>query len=148
MPKTITGNDPYRKKFQEIYGNIRNSQWLNIRTELRSAGLKLDMKTVEFFANFKKLQPRTILTKKALKKLDAFTVKYSFTDFTGSDLSTLIRSTTNLSNSAIYKSFYKAQLSFSKDRLYSFDEAYRVVTFAYTMCPKSGQGETRCSASK
>ncbi|NJS17000.1 MAG: hypothetical protein HC787_09580 [Nostocaceae cyanobacterium CSU_2_110] len=114
MPKTITGNDPYRKKFQEIYGNVRNSQWLNIRTELRSAGLKLDMKTVEFFANFKKLQPRTILTKEALSKLDVFTVKYSFTSVTGSELSTLIRSTTNLSNSAIYKSFYKAQLSFSR----------------------------------
>ncbi|NJO28105.1 MAG: hypothetical protein HC874_11580, partial [Richelia sp. SL_2_1] len=84
MPKTITGNDPYRKKFQEIYGNIRNSQWLLFRTELRSAGLILDMKTVEFFANFKKLQPRTILTKEALSKLDVFTVKYSFTSVTGS----------------------------------------------------------------
>ena len=134
MPKTLTGNNPLRLKYEEVYGKIRHSQWLNVRSEIVNAGLTLDSATITFYAQFKKLQPRKVLTRKTLQKLNdfAYTHQGIKNSFSGAELETLILKNTTLPQYALYRCFYKAKVNFCKEKLYTFDEAYRVLTFAYT----------------
>lgn len=136
MPKTISGNNPHRKKFEEVYGkSIRHDSWLQICHEIKDAGLKVDMKTVSFYAKFKKIRPRTLITKEVINKLNNFSSAYK-ENWSGRELYSLIKQNTDLSNNAAYKPFYKANLSFGTETVYSFEQAYLVLTFAYTIRPK------------
>lgn len=135
MGKTLTGNNPLRLKYEEVYGKkIRHSQWLNIRLEILSADLALNTATITAYAQFKKILPRKVLTKTAFKKLSdfAFTHQGLKQHFSGAELETIIEKNTTMPEWAFYRCFYRTGLKFSKERLYTFDESYRVLTFAYT----------------
>ncbi len=135
MPPVKSSFDSYRKQYQEIYGKtIRHDQWLQVCREIREAGLRIDHQTIKAYARFKKANPRKPLTKAAIEQLETFTRTYApFPTISGREISTFIQQKRPyLRDYAIYKSFYKAGLSFKADQLYKFDQAYQVLTFALT----------------
>ncbi|MGI2906177.1 hypothetical protein [Tolypothrix sp. VBCCA 56010] len=139
MPKAKSATDYYRQRFETVYGkSIRHDQWLQICQEMRGADLKLDIKTIEAYASFKKANPRKPLTKNAIQNLETFTQEYSPPQaITGKEITSFIEKLMpGLGGYSLYKSFYKAGLSFKADRTYSFEEAYLVLTFAFTIRPK------------
>lgn len=142
MPKTLSRNDPHRKQFEITYGKtIRHNYWLQICREMQAAGLKVDMKSVAFYATFKKHHRRKPLIKEVVEKLTAFVNEYdSSAELLGREIAALIKQNSNLTDNAIYKCFHKAGFSFCRDTQYSFNTAYQILTFAYTIRPKKEAG--------
>jgi hypothetical protein len=132
MPNLKSGNDLNRKEFESVFGKrIRHKFWLQIKEEIKAAGLTLDKESVRFYATFKRHCPRKPLTKSAIAKISKFTEQHFGSDkLPGDKLFELIRKETGLGSIAIYKCFHRANLSFSKDEYYPFNDSCRVFTFA------------------
>ena len=146
MPRTVTAHEPLRRAYQNIYGVIEHSQWLKIKREMAEAGLALNKSSVEFYAKFKQYQPKKKLTKDSLELLNKFVHENQGikTQFSGTEIDTLITEKTGyIPKSELYRSFHKAKLSFAKDKYYSFDETYQVLTFAYTYQPATNSKDKR-----
>lgn len=67
MPKSKSAVDYYRQCFEKAYGKkIRHDQWTRYRKEMLAAGIALNAESVRFYARFKQIRPRKVLTKSAI----------------------------------------------------------------------------------
>ncbi len=143
MPTVKTGDDPYRLQFEEVYGKvIRHDHWLKIRAEMAEVGLSLTYQNVSFYAHFKSLCPRKPLTKAAISKLNKFTSGYKGKTLLGSELKDLIEKD-GAGGALVYKPFYQAGFSFKGTSRYSFEAAYKILTYAYTTRRKQEESDDR-----
>ena len=152
MPKTISRDNPQRLKFEKEYGRtIRHDHWLKICSEMKQSGLEKNHRNLTFYAHFKQIFPRKTLTKEMIEKINHFSTKCESIKnkketqqgFLGDEIIYLLKTTTSLSKGMIYKSFYKAGLSFNKECLYSFEQSYRIVVNAYTTIARPKKGKDK-----
>lgn len=131
MQQSTQATDYYRKAFELISGSLPNRRWRQIRNELERSGLVINLKSVQSYARLKISYPRTVITKKAIKTLDDFQLKNQYRqDFLGQELLEILRGIKpKVSDRMLINSFYKARLPFGRQKVYSFEEASKVVFF-------------------
>ncbi|MBD6619707.1 hypothetical protein FNW02_28790 [Komarekiella sp. 'clone 1'] len=123
--------DYYRKAFELISGTLTNRRWRQIKRELESSGVVLNLQSVQCYARLKVSYPRTVLTNSAVRTFENFQTKYQDTqEFTGNQLLSILRELKpNVSERMLLNAFYKARIQFCKHNVYSYLEASQVVFF-------------------
>ncbi|QLE60027.1 hypothetical protein FD725_31975 (plasmid) [Nostoc sp. TCL26-01] len=131
MQQSSQATDYYRKAFELISGNLANRRWRQIRNELERSGVVVNLKSVQFYARLKVSYPRTVLTKSSLKTLERFQLKYQDKqEFLGQELLNILRQIKpKVTDRMLVNGFYKARLPFGRQKVYSFEEASKVVFF-------------------
>lgn len=133
MPKSKSAADYYRQCFEKAYGKkIRHDQWAKYRKEILAAGIALNAESVRFYARFKQIRPRKVLTKSAIDTYLKFDSQYRFTDtFFGYEIREAVNQLVpNLKKDTFYKCFARLHIPFKHDLKYSYEEVCRVVIFA------------------
>lgn len=129
MPKS---KDELRQVFEyELGHQIRLSLWLKYQKEIVRAGFKLTQDNARKYARFKKLSPRKQVSLAVKEDFLSFTRKYgSVCSFAGVELIDIICSYRPVLRSnlhAIRKQFYKVGLACQMSKVYSFDDACKVI---------------------
>ncbi|MBW4558267.1 MAG: hypothetical protein KME59_20535 [Trichormus sp. ATA11-4-KO1] len=121
----------YRQTYQAVAGEVSNRRWRNLRGELERSGMTITVSTLRMFAKFKNQFPRTPITKQALKTYERFQQDYQDTqEFSGNELLEILRKIKpNVTDRMLINAFYKSCLHFSKQKIYSYSEACKVVFF-------------------
>lgn len=129
---TQAQQDYYRQAFELITGAIADRRWKQIQNELKRSGMKINVHSVQNYARFKLFYPRTVLTKSAVKALEEFqSIHQGRKEFLGEELLTILHQINpKVSERSLINAFYKANLPFSKQTIYRFEEASKVVFFA------------------
>ncbi|MCC5661438.1 hypothetical protein LC608_31700 [Nostoc sp. XA010] len=123
--------DYYRKVFELISGEISNRRWRQIRNELERSGVVVTQKSVQSYARLKTQYPRTVLTKKAIQIVEDFQSNCHPTHkFTGEELLNILREIKpHVTDRMLLNAFYKAHIQFSKQSVYTLNQASKVVFF-------------------
>lgn len=121
----------YRHTYQSVAGEVSNRRWRNLRRELEKSGMRVTISSLKMFARFKSQFPRTTITKKSLEVYEQFQNKYSsYPEISGGMLLEILREMKpTVTDRMLINSWYKANLSFSKQANYSYEDACKVVFF-------------------
>lgn len=131
MPMKQSTETYYRQTYQAVAGEVSNRRWRNLRNELERSGMTITVQTLRMYAKFKTQFPRTPITKQALTTYEKFQEKYSnYSEFSGIQLLEILREIKpNVTDRMLVNSWYKAGLQFSKQYVYTYSEACKVVFF-------------------
>ncbi|MEA5504737.1 hypothetical protein VB735_16780 [Halotia wernerae UHCC 0503] len=129
MPKL---KDEFRQVFEyELGHQIRLSLWLKYQKEIVRAGFKVTKDNVRKYARFKKLSPRKQVSLAVKEDFLSFTRKYGEkSEFVGVELIDIICSYRPVLRSdlhAIRKQPYFVELACQMSKVYSFDDACKVI---------------------
>lgn len=129
---TQSQQDYYRQAFELITGVIAERRWKQVQNELKRSGITINLQSVQNYARFKLHYPRTALTKTAVKTLEDFQAEHrNRKEFLGEELLDILHQINpKVSERTLINTFYKARLPFSKQNIYRFEEASKVVFFA------------------
>ena len=121
----------YRQTYQSVAGEVSNRRWRNLRRELEKSGMRITVSSLKMFARFKSQFPRTTITKKSLEVYEQFQNKYSsYPEIAGNKLLEILREIKpTVTDRMLINSWYKANLSFSKQANYSYEDACKIIFF-------------------
>lgn len=121
--------DYYRQAFEAISGELSPRRWRQIKKEIENSGLIVNFKNIQTYAILKVKNPRTVVTKSALKIFNKFQDNYSNSqDLSGELILSILRDIKpHVTDRMLLNYFYKARLQFGKQNVYSFQEASKVV---------------------
>jgi hypothetical protein len=121
----------YRQTYQSVAGEVSNRRWRSLRRELEKSGMRITVNSLKMFARFKSQFPRTTITKKSLEVYEQFQNKFSsHPEISGDKLLEILKEIKpNVTDRMLINAWYKANLSFSKQANYSYEDACKVVFF-------------------
>jgi hypothetical protein len=121
--------DYYRQAFEAISGELSPRRWRQIKKEIDNSGLVINVKNIQTYAILKAKNPRTVITRLALKIFNQFQDEYSnCQELTGELILSILRKIKpHVTDRMLLNAFYKAHLQFGKQNLYTFAEASKVV---------------------
>ncbi|BDI21033.1 hypothetical protein ANSO36C_68350 (plasmid) [Nostoc cf. commune SO-36] len=121
--------DYYRQAFEAISGKLSPRRWRQIRREIENSGLIVNLKNIQTYAVLKVKNPRTVVTKSALKVFNQFQDNYSnYQELSGELILSILREIKpHVTDRMLLNAFYKARIQFRKQNVYSFQEASKVV---------------------
>ncbi|WP_445631164.1 hypothetical protein [Nostoc sp. DSM 114167] len=121
--------DYYRQAFEAISGELSPRRWRQIKGEIENSGLVINLKNIQTYAILKVKNPRTVITKSALKTFNRFQDNYSnCQDLTGELILSILREIKpHVTDRMLLNAFYKARIRFCKHQVYTFQEASKVV---------------------